>query len=599
MYTALRTCRPFTGKTCQQRAWFGNLRQRIESRRANNHSNNSYLIEESIPQLKKPQFVEQIEKRRAIENDNNDNDNIAAYSTSQSRDAQGIERIELISALPYTYRPVTPLNKHEIPRLAHGLEGVLSKKGVCFLQDPKTSLYNYSQFLESIPPQSDFNYNMINPFIKPSSDTTLRQLALDHKKRFVASTSSMTSALSQIYFVISQWKQAQMSDLSKDFADEPRNFTRLTTAPMSIMLKWKDGVHALDSDDAFKKETILTSLGHSLERFLTHTPEDYAKYSITNGSNSNEIVEPLSYNYAKMEDFILRSQLDCYDESLPKKTFDLKTRAVVAIRMDYENYTEYEGYRIRQLAGLYESFEREYYDMVRAPMLKYNFQVRIGNMDGIFVAYHNTFRMYGFQYISMKEMDERLFGNTRTGDQVFSLCVKVLSRLFQAATQKFPDKTLRLVFNARRRESLLEVFVETVDETSSSPATDQPIKFSNAMGANPFLIDYNTTPFGTIVKKPANQLAKFSIDFKSLINDELAHDAVTLNEKSSDVWKLQFHLKEIVNHEAILRQEYNNIYDSMYRRSIPEEEKDNNEAAAKKLSGLVRKLRKISQSQSQ
>jgi hypothetical protein len=48
----------------------------------------------------------------------------------------------------------------------------------------------------------------------------LRQLALQHKKKFVASTSSITSALSQIYFVISGWKQADMSDLSKAFDSE-------------------------------------------------------------------------------------------------------------------------------------------------------------------------------------------------------------------------------------------------------------------------------------------------------------------------------------------------------------------------------------------
>lgn len=33
---------------------------------------------------------------------------------------------------------------------------------------------------------------------------------------------------------------------------------------------------------------------------------------------------------------------------------------------------------------------QEFYDMVRATMLKYYYQVRIGQMDGIFVCYHNT-----------------------------------------------------------------------------------------------------------------------------------------------------------------------------------------------------------------
>jgi hypothetical protein len=28
-------------------------------------------------------------------------------------------------------------------------------------------------------------------------------------------------------------------------------------------------------------------------------------------------------------------------------------------------------------------------------------QVRIGDMDGIFLAYHNTARMFGFQYLPL------------------------------------------------------------------------------------------------------------------------------------------------------------------------------------------------------
>lgn len=39
--------------------------------------------------------------------------------------------------------------------------------------------------------------------------------------------------------------------------------------------------------------------------------------------------------------------------------------------------------------------------MTRSAFLKYSMQVRIGNMDGIFVAYHNTARIFGFQYISL------------------------------------------------------------------------------------------------------------------------------------------------------------------------------------------------------
>lgn len=139
----------------------------------------------------------------------------------------------------------------------------------------------------------------------------------------------------------------------------------------------------------------------------------------------------------------MRSQLDCHDHRLPGKgTFDIKTRAALVIRHDRANYEaslqstlpaqpcvyllglidtqENSAYDIHKLTGLKESFEKEcvvmqfsrvrsgahflvlrFYDMSRAAFLKYSMQVRIGDMDGIFVAYHNTARIFGFQYISL------------------------------------------------------------------------------------------------------------------------------------------------------------------------------------------------------
>lgn len=68
---------------------------------------------------------------------------------------------------------------------------------------------------------------------------------------------------------------------------------------------------------------------------------------------------------------MLRSQLDCHDPRLPHKTFDLKTRAALPIRMDIQNHLKYRDYRITNSHGLYASFEREYFDMCRSAFLKY------------------------------------------------------------------------------------------------------------------------------------------------------------------------------------------------------------------------------------
>jgi hypothetical protein len=71
-------------------------------------------------------------------------------------------------------------------------------------------------------------------------------------------------------------------------------------------------------------------------------------------------------------DFVMRSQLDCYDARLPGTgVFDIKTRACAPTRLDVLNYEEHQGYTIKTMHGQLESFEREYYDLVRSGMLKY------------------------------------------------------------------------------------------------------------------------------------------------------------------------------------------------------------------------------------
>ena len=87
----------------------------------------------------------------------------------------------------------------------------------------------------------------------------------------------------------------------------------------------------------------------------------------------------------------MRSQLDCHDSRLPGTgVFDIKTRAAYPIRHDNLNYKvgrsmsflsyfsdsrgqEYAGYQIRSLHGPLESFEKEYYDLIRSAFLKYRY----------------------------------------------------------------------------------------------------------------------------------------------------------------------------------------------------------------------------------
>jgi len=137
----------------------------------------------------------------------------------------------------------------------------------------------------------------------------------------------------------------------------------------------------------------------------------------------------------------MRSQLDCHDPRLPGTgVFDLKTRAVLPVRMDMMNYKQHSTYLIRTLQGELESFEREYHDLMRSAFLKYSFQARIGNMDGVLVAHHNTARMFGFRYIPLSEMDTCLFGGEDRGDAVFEKCVLLLEEILMEVIGALPDQ---------------------------------------------------------------------------------------------------------------------------------------------------------------
>ncbi|KAK5820797.1 mitochondrial protein Pet127-domain-containing protein, partial [Linnemannia elongata] len=331
--------------------------------------------------------------------------------------------------------------------LEHGLDRVLFNPGVHWLQDPRSSVFNFDPYLRSICQPKDFDYNALPAYKTSSMDPALLNMARSHHGKYMGSTSSMTSILSQYYFLISGWKPLKTTHLSEAFTAQPKGFTRLSRAPTTIELVHKgDGYYAIDADKTFDSSTVLMQLGKSMEKMLTSTPQEFSRFTKANSwmVTPEERDQLEAFNYISVDNFLLRSQLDCEDPRLPGKTFDLKTRAAVAIRLDVHNYELNQGYQLRKAHGYLESFEREYYDMMRSAFLKYSLQVRIGQMDGIFVAFHNTARIFGFQYISLDEMDSRLFGSSVMGDECFKNQLRLLNRTLDEITSKYPNQDLRI-----------------------------------------------------------------------------------------------------------------------------------------------------------
>ncbi|KAI5281878.1 hypothetical protein KEM52_003841, partial [Ascosphaera acerosa] len=348
--------------------------------------------------------------------------------------------------------------------------------------DPRSLVYNFDPYLGSIMPVREFDFSALNEYITSSKDETLRRIARQHGRKYIGSSSSMTSVLSQFHFLLSNWRDLNTSHLSQGFTDPQRNFTRLSRAPSAIFLRHgaDDGIYAIDADKEFDTANILMHLGKSMEKLLTVPMEEFERYRKTSPDRppadqqqqqqqqQQLSVDPEVYHYSTCGDFLMRSQLDAHDPRLPGTgMFDLKTRAVVSIRMDAQNHEEGMGYQIKSRFGTFESFEREYFDMIRAAFLKYSLQARIGRMDGIFVAFHNIQRIFGFQYLSVGEMDNAIHGQTNTtlGDREFRLSLALWNKILDKATKQFPGQSLRMHFETRDTASpFMYIFAEPVSD---------------------------------------------------------------------------------------------------------------------------------------
>ncbi|KAF2750254.1 Pet127-domain-containing protein [Sporormia fimetaria CBS 119925] len=376
--------------------------------------------------------------------------------------------IEILSPDDLTFEPID----HEIPpvpRLSYGLDRVLFNPGVYRLQDPRSRVYNFDPYLEKIMPVAEFDFDALTEYKTSSKDTTLLDMTRRLNTKFTGSTSSMSSVLQHFHFLLSNFRPLNHSMLSRRFPTPSNKFSKVTTGPTAIFLRWKDGIYAIDADKSYDSPNIMSWMGHSLEKLLTSSQPEFERFRRSSAEGPPaEDDSGKCFHYSRLGNFLMRSQLDAQDSRLPGTgIFDLKTRAVVSIRMDHEEYETGSGYQIRYAQGEWESYEREFYDMTRATMLKYSLQVRMGRMDGIFVAFHNIDRIFGFQYMPLSDMDLVLHGQTDTclGDQEFKMSINLLDELLQRATKEFPETTIRLHFESSQgAQPYMYIFAEPMTD---------------------------------------------------------------------------------------------------------------------------------------
>ncbi|CAE6523967.1 unnamed protein product [Rhizoctonia solani] len=358
-----------------------------------------------------------------------------------------------------------------VPTLKHGLDRVLFNPGVHWLQDPHSRVYNFPSELQAMPAFTSFAYDRVNTFITSSKDTELTDLAKQHSKKFVGSTSSLSMILAHIYFLVSNWRDLDLDTLSGAFIHMPRDFSAGQKMPYTFFMRQNDGIAAFDSGSQSEDpldQNVLSYIGIMLEKLLTLPKGDFdalLRHSPKELAENASIPKREAYRYSMSKSMVLRSQLDCADSRLPGTgVFDLKTRAAISVRRDIWNIEVGSGYQIRSATGPLESFEREYYDLCRSAFLKYSFQARIGAMDGIFVAYHNTSRMFGFQYVPLQEMDQRLFGSHEGGERVFKVCLGLLETIADSIVSCFPGQDIKaMICTSESKDPELSVWVEPVN----------------------------------------------------------------------------------------------------------------------------------------
>ncbi|KAJ4991695.1 hypothetical protein SVAN01_02810 [Stagonosporopsis vannaccii] len=380
------------------------------------------------------------------------------------------QNIEIKRTTPedFQFQPVE-VQKPPVPMLAYGLDRVLFNPGVYRLQDPRTGVYNFDPYLEKIMPVEEFDFDALSEYKTSSKDEDLLAITRNLGVKYTGSTSSMSGVLQHFHFLLSGHRRLDHSMLSKNFPDPTNKFSRITAGPDAIFLRYKDGVYAIDADKTYDTPNIMSWLGHSMEKLLTTERTEFERYRRSNPEQTPpEGDSARCFHYSKQGSILMRSQLDAHDPRLPGAgIFDLKTRAVVSIRMNHKEYEQGLGYQLRYARGEWESFEREFYDMTRSTMLKYSLQVRMGRMDGIFLAYHNIERIFGFQYLSLSDMDQVLHGQTDTclGDQEFKLSIGLMEELLERATKKFPETSIRLHVETRdTKQPFMYVFAEPVTE---------------------------------------------------------------------------------------------------------------------------------------
>ena len=331
------------------------------------------------------------------------------------------------------------------PGLQHNLSQIVRTEGIY----PSSQ---FSPFIQTIPEITESLYKRFSNYTKPSKDKTLHKIASENNGKYISGSSSLTDALQQLYYSISNFRSPDITGLGKNYDHMNMNYMSAYRKPTTFLLtKLPGGMYAIDGDNGpiMTSTKILMLGGIVLESLLTTDQELFTRIVTTQGDlleEDKKIIESStkSFRYRKIGNLVIRSQIDCgaTDENGEDFVFEIKTRATAPIRYDLHNYFLYLDYKITKRNGIHSSYEREYFDLIRSILLKYFFQIKIGKMDGAFIAYHNTKELFGYEYLKIEEIEKRLFGSPEISEQVLKISLGMFQDILDDVVSKFPNEEM-------------------------------------------------------------------------------------------------------------------------------------------------------------
>jgi hypothetical protein len=384
----------------------------------------------------------------------------------------------LTKELKYQLHELKPLELKQNavpPGLESNLEIVVKNPGIYPLSSIlKTHKDNDLDLFTNLPTPDMINFDIFSTYMSPSKDKNLHNMMKEQGFKYASSTSGISAALSHFFYKLTNFKNPHFYNLSQSYINQPLKFMMYQRKPSSIILeKHGNNCYTINKNSMFDNpnEIILLKMGKYMEKLFTSSTDDFKKKYIKSQSNSQLKLDDSSdedyFKFISYDKFLLRSQIDCQgtDSSGKKIHYEIKTRAVAPIRYCIYEYQDYLDYEVDKLQGLHSSYEREFYDLIRGAFLKYYFQLKIGGMDGAFISYHNTQKIFGFEYIKLIDMERRLFGNSNFSDVIFKASIKLLQETLEVIIKDFSgnDKLIIGVF-ANEWTGVLDILVEPIEK---------------------------------------------------------------------------------------------------------------------------------------